>query len=245
MPEMQRKKQSQDLRDWLKQMEAAGELINVKGADREAEIGGIIDIAMRKMGRPAVLFDDVPGYKPGFRVLANLLTSVKRIALTLGLPANTSQVDLVRFWRDYMRDAPTIAPVEVNTGALLDNAFEGDDINLLDIPAPRWHEGDGGYFIGTGCMVIMKDPETGWVNYGAYRVQAQDKKTASVMISKGKHGDILMRKYHDAGKPCPIAVVVGVHPGLFAVAGLEIPYGKNEFDAAGGLIGEPVRIIRG
>lgn len=240
-----RKVQSQDLRDWIKQMEAAGELIHVSGADREAEIGGIIDIAMRKMGRPSVLFDNVPGYKPGFRVLSNLLTSVRRISLMLGLPANTSEVDLVRFWRDYMRDAPTIEPKVVNTGALLENSFEGDDIDLLSIPAPRWHEGDGGYFIGTGCMVIMKDPESGWVNYGAYRVQAHDKKTASVMISKGKHGDILMRKYHDAGKPCPIAVVVGVHPGLFAVAGLEIPYGKNEFDAAGGLLGDAVRVIHG
>jgi 4-hydroxy-3-polyprenylbenzoate decarboxylase len=29
------------------------------------------------------------------------------------------------------------------------------------------------------------------------------------------------------------------------VAGIEIPYGKNEYDAAGGLIGEPVEIITG
>ena len=245
MHDVHRRPQSQDLRDWLAQMEEAGELLRVKGADREREIGGIVDIAMRKMGRPAVLFEDIPDYAPGFRVLANLFTSVKRIALTLGLPANTSQVDLVRFWRDYMRDAPTVPPTEVNTGALLENSFEGDDVDLLTIPAPRWHEGDGGYFIGTGCMVIMKDPDTGWVNYGAYRIQAHDKRTASVMISKGKHGDILMRKYHDAGKPCPIAVVVGVHPGLFAVAGLEIPFGKNEFEAAGGLLGQSIRVIRG
>jgi 4-hydroxy-3-polyprenylbenzoate decarboxylase len=36
-----------------------------------------------------------------------------------------------------------------------------------------------------------------------------------------------------------------MHPGLFMVAGIEIPYGKNEYDAAGGLIGEPVEIITG
>jgi 4-hydroxy-3-polyprenylbenzoate decarboxylase len=65
------------------------------------------------------------------------------------------------------------------------------------------------------------------------------------MISKGKHGDILMRKYHDKGLPCPIAVVAGVHPGLFAVAGLEIPYGKNEYEAAGGLLGEQIRTVNG
>ena len=228
----------QDLRDWLAHMESAGELLKLSGADREREIGGVIDIAMRKMGRQAVLFDKVPGYDPSFRVVANLFTSVKRIALTLGLPGDTSEVELVRYWRDYMRNAPTLPPKQVNTGPLMENTFTGDDIDLLKIPAPRWHEGDGGYYIGTGGMVIMKDPDSGWINYGAYRIQVHDRRTASVMISKGKHGDILMRKYHDKGLPCPIAVVAGVHPGLFAVAGLEIPYGKNEYEAAGDLIDE-------
>ena len=235
----------QDLRDWLAHMESAGELLKLSGADREREIGGVIDIAMRKMGRPAVLFDKVPGYDPSFRVVANLFTSVKRIALTLGLPGDTSEVELVRYWRDYMRNAPTLPPKQVNTGPLMENTFTGDDIDLLKIPAPRWHEGDGGYYIGTGGMVIMKDPDSGWINYGAYRIQVHDRRTASVMISKGKHGDILMRKYHDKGLPCPIAVVAGVHPGLFAVAGLEIPYGKNEYEAAGGLLGEQIRTVNG
>ena len=235
----------QDLRDWLAHMESAGELLKLSGADREREIGGVIDIAMRKMGRQAVLFDKVPGYDPSFRVVANLFTSVKRIALTLGLPGDTTEVELVRYWRDYMRNAPTLPPKQVNTGPLMENTFTGDDIDLLKIPTPRWHEGDGGYYIGTGGMVIMKDPDSGWINYGAYRIQVHDRRTASVMISKGKHGDILMRKYHDKGLPCPIAVVAGVHPGLFAVAGLEIPYGKNEYEAAGGLLGEQIRTVNG
>jgi 4-hydroxy-3-polyprenylbenzoate decarboxylase len=34
-----------------------------------------------------------------------------------------------------------------------------------------------------------------------------------------------------------------MHPALFVVSGLEIPYGKNEYDVAGGLIGEPVDIV--
>ncbi len=65
------------------------------------------------------------------------------------------------------------------------------------------------------------------------------------MFSKGKHGDIIKRNYHERGEPCPIAVVCGMHPALFMIAGLEIPYGKNEYDAAGGLIGEPVEVIAG
>jgi 4-hydroxy-3-polyprenylbenzoate decarboxylase len=226
-------------------LEAAGDLQIVTGAERENEIGGIVDIYQRKAGRKAVLFDDIPGYPHGWRVAANILTSVKRIALTLGLPVTTTEIDLVRYWRNYMKDAKTIPPVPVNTGAVLDNVSFGDDIDLLKIPTPRWHELDGGHYIGTGCMVIMKDPDSGWINYGAYRVQVHDRKLASVMTSKGKHGNLIMRRYHERGQPCPIAVVVGMHPALFMVAGLEIPYGRNEYDAAGGLIGEPVQVIAG
>jgi UbiD family decarboxylase len=65
------------------------------------------------------------------------------------------------------------------------------------------------------------------------------------MCSKGKHGDMIQRKYHERGEPCPVVVVCGMHPALFMIAGLEIPHGKNEYDAAGGLIGEPVQVIRG
>jgi UbiD family decarboxylase len=65
------------------------------------------------------------------------------------------------------------------------------------------------------------------------------------MTSKGKHGKLIMRRWHELGKACPIAVVCGMHPALFMVAGIEIPYGKNEYDAAGRLLGEPVEVIIG
>ena len=50
-----------DLRDWLAQMEAAGELQKVSGADRKEEIGGIVDIYQRAANNKALLFDDIPG----------------------------------------------------------------------------------------------------------------------------------------------------------------------------------------
>ena len=235
----------QDLRTWIAEIEAAGELQHVTGADREEEIGGIVDFYQRRTGNPAVLFDDVPGYARGHRVLANILTAVPRINLTLGLAADADEMELVHYWRRYMKEAKSISPLNVNTGALLENVDEGNSINLFKIPVPKWHELDGGYYIGTGCMVVMRDPDTGWINYGAYRVQAHDAAVASIMCSKGKHGNLIMRSYHERGEPCPIAVVCGMHPALFMIAGLEIPYGKDEYDAAGGLLGEPVEIING
>ena len=235
----------QDLRSWIAKMEAAGEVQHVTGANRDEEIGGIVDFYQRKTGNKAVLFDEIPGYPKGHRVVANILTSIRRIHHTLGNPIDSSPLELVHYWRRYMKEARTIPPRIVNTGALLENVEEGKAIDIFKIPVPKWHELDGGYYIGTGDMVVMKDPDTGWINYGAYRVQAQDKNVASVMCSKGKHGDIIMRKYFDRGLPCPIAVVCGMHPILFMIAGLEIPYGKNEYDAAGGLLGEPVEVING
>jgi 4-hydroxy-3-polyprenylbenzoate decarboxylase len=154
-------------------------------------------------------------------------------------------MDLVRFWRTYMKEAKTIPPLAVESGPLTQNSYSGADIDLLKIPTPRWHEHDGGYYIGTGCMVIMRHPETGWVNYGAYRIQVQGRNAASIMTSKGKHGNLIMRAWHERGEPCPIAVVCGMHPALFMVAGIEIPYGKNEYDAAGRLLGEPAEVILG
>src|SRR3954464_10727504 len=166
-----RNEPKQDLRTWLDAMEAAGEIQHVKGANREAEIGGIVDFYQRATGNKAVMFDDIPGYPTGYRVIANILTSLKRIKLTLGLPPETSSMELIGFWRKYMKEAKTFPPVDVPTGLLMQNVMHGADVDLLKIPAPKWHEHDGGYYIGTGCMVVMRHPDTGWINYGAYRVQ--------------------------------------------------------------------------
>jgi 4-hydroxy-3-polyprenylbenzoate decarboxylase len=84
-----------DLRDWIAQIEAAGELQRVNGAERMEEIGGIVDLYMRSTNRPALLFDEIPGYPKGYRVLGNILTGVKRIALTFGMSPDIVEMDLV------------------------------------------------------------------------------------------------------------------------------------------------------
>src|SRR6185369_9545896 len=111
----------QDLRFWIDALRAAGELQEINGAEREAEIGGIVDLYMRKMGNPAVLFDDIPGYPRGHRILANILTSVRRINLTIGMPIESSAIELVSYWRKYMKEARNITPITVTSGPLLEN----------------------------------------------------------------------------------------------------------------------------
>src|SRR5215472_16695277 len=103
----------QDLRAWIAKLRAAGEVQDIAGAEREKEIGGIVDIYQRRIGNKAVMFDDVSGFPRGHRILANILTSLRRINITLGLDADASPNDLIHYWRRTMKEARAIAPVTV------------------------------------------------------------------------------------------------------------------------------------
>ena len=67
---------NKDLRDWISAIEAAGQLKTIKGAETKEEIGGFVDIYQRKMGNPALLFDEVPGFPKGHRVTATIWTKL-------------------------------------------------------------------------------------------------------------------------------------------------------------------------
>src|SRR5260370_40486706 len=109
---------NRDLRDWIEGIQAAGELKVIKGAEPKEEIGGIVDIYQRKMGNPALMFEEVPGYPKSFRVIANILTSVPRINVALALPPTSSETQLVHWWRDYMRKAPSLKPKDAHAAPL-------------------------------------------------------------------------------------------------------------------------------
>ena len=112
---------NKDLRDWIEEVKAAGELKVISGAEPKEEIGGLVDIHMRRMGNPAVMFDKIPGYPKGHRVIANILTSIPRTNLALGLPSQGSEMEQIQWWRNYFKNAPSQPTKAVNGGPLLDN----------------------------------------------------------------------------------------------------------------------------
>ncbi|HEX5451132.1 MAG TPA: UbiD family decarboxylase, partial [Candidatus Limnocylindrales bacterium] len=97
----------------------------------------------------------------------------------------------------------------------------------------------------TGSVVIQRDPDTGWVNLGCYRLMVHDAKRLGLMISAGKQGRLIMEKYWARGQACPIAVSLGHHPLLVLMAGLQAPVGVSEYDLAGSIAGEPVPVVTG
>ncbi len=235
-----------DLRAWIEEAERMGELQRFDGVNWDEEIGALIEInGLEGKKRPALLFDNIKDYPAGYRVLGSLLTSMPRLALTTGMPANVSGIEFVREWRNRMRNLKTIPPVLVNKGPVMENIMEGDDVDLFKFPVPRYHEADGGRYIGTASVTLTKDTDSDWVNLGTYRVQLHDKNTVGFFISPGKQGRIHREKYFAMGKPCPVAISVGQDPILFLVAGLGMPPGVCEYDIAGGIKGEPIEVIRG
>lgn len=231
----------QDLRDWLAAVEAIGQLQVVRGAHWRHEIGTISELWGSEA--QALIFDDIVDHEPGWRLVSNALRSPERIALTLGLPLTRSKPELTARVRAVMKDLRPLPPRRVNDGPVLSNVLTGDDVDLNRFPAPIWHEGDGGRFLGTGCLTTTVDPDTGWVNFGAYRVQLHDPRTTGVYMTLGKHGRMMVEKYWQRGKACPIAVSLGHHPLLFMAAGSEVPHGLSEYDYAGGLRGEPFDVV--
>ncbi len=120
------------------------------------------------------------------------------------------------------------------------------DIDILKIPTPKWHEHDGGRYIGTGCMVIMQHPDTGWINYGAYRIQAQDRNRRLDHDVQGQarqldHAALARTRQTVPDRRGVRHASCAVHGGRAS----KFPMASNEYEAAGRLLGEPVEVIIG
>src|SRR5207244_8061191 len=105
-----------DLRDWLAQVDELGELRVVRKATWQEDIGAVTELLDADEGAPAVLFDEIPGYPAGHRVLVNANGSPQRQAVTLGLDAAASagHDELLAFWRGVVRGLEPPEPEQVD-----------------------------------------------------------------------------------------------------------------------------------
>ena len=236
-----------DLRAWLSAVEALGELVAVKGADWNLELGAISELNVKKEAPPALLFDEIKGYPRGFRVLTCSTSSPARLASILRLGAERTHTGLVEKLRgkpaQWQAAAKNFRPVTVARGPVLENIQERVDV--LAFPSPLWHELDGGRYIGTGCSVVTRDLDSDWINVGTYRVQVLDRNHVALDMVPGKHGRIHYEKHKAAGKRFPVAIVCGADPLAYLISGIEVPFGMCEYDYMGAILGGPVGVIKG
>ena len=239
-----------DLREWIARIESLGELQHVAGAHWDLEIGTLSEINYRRKPPAALLFDDIVGYPRGYRVLPGSMSNARRMAVTLGLDPNLDTASLVKELRgkpmQWEAAAPRFEPEVVKTGPIFENVVERCNVDLTRFPAPRWHEHDGGRYIGTGVAVITSDPDTGRINVGAYRMMIQeDGRTATINAEAGKQGRAQYERWFEKHGKAPVVASFGHDPLLLMVAGTEIPNSISEYAYAGAMIGQKIPIVRG
>ncbi len=229
-----------DIRDFIEQAEAEGMLQRIKAeVDWDLELSHIAKLNEEKKG-PALLFENVKDYNSP--VITSVCTTTERLSLIMGMPRKSTLVDIMRKWVD--KHENKIPPKWVDSGPCKENIMMGDDVDLFNFPAPKYYPLDGGRFFGTAHFVITRDPDTDWVNLGTYRLQLLDKNHLGTMFIKGKHSDIMLKKYQALKKPMPVAVVVGCDPLLFLMGAARLSAFESEYDFAGSIRGEGIEVIK-
>jgi UbiD family decarboxylase len=241
----------QDLREFIELVDRLQALRRIEGADAKFEIGGITEVAAGRPDCPALLFDGIKGFARGMRVFTNATTNPQRAALALGIDPALRPLDALKAWMEKRKTLQPRPPIAVKDAVFLQNSMTGDAVDLAKFPAPVWHRHDGGPYIGSGSIVIMRDPDKGgstggWINASIYRIQVHGRNKVTVQFDHaGRHGAIIAKKYWDQGKPCPLAVVHGEDPALF-IAGFEyLPGGQSEYEFAGAIKGAPIEVFPG
>ena len=138
----------EDMREWIIEAEKLGELRVVKGASWEEDIGLAAEVVQHDENAPCIVFDDVPGCPPGFRMLINFFAG-KRKCMTMGFPTEWNKLELTDGVHKHMKSVESIPHKIVDTGSVFENILEGDEIDIEKFPAPMWHDKDGGRYIGT------------------------------------------------------------------------------------------------
>lgn len=238
----------QDLREWLQRVEEIGDLVRVKDAvSCEEEMSAIGYLVAKQNPSPAILFEAVKGYEKSpfkARLLWNILgPSIPRIALTMEEPPDTPTVELIRRVKDKLK-ARTL-PKEVSRAGFYENTLTGDKIDLTQLPIPKHWPLDGGRYAGTADAVITRDPDSGYLNVGTYRMMLQSKNEVGLYLSPGKDARLHITRSWQMGKPVQVAAAWGIDPLFMVVGSQTFPKNVSEYEFLGGIKGEPIPVIKG
>ncbi len=228
-----------DLRSFLEQVirEMPGQ-IKVVPHEVDPRFGctGLAERFARRNEYPALYFEKVKGSE--IPLIINLTATPERLALALG----STIEDVVRTYGE--RLAERIPPIWVarEEAPVKEVIWTGEQVDLGKLPF-LWHNAqDGGPYITSG-VGIVRDPESGAINAGVYRHQVYGRDEIGVWFIDTHHGAYIYRANEAAGRPTPIVIAIGHHPALIMGAVSRIPGIGGELEAAGALLGEPVRLV--
>jgi 4-hydroxy-3-polyprenylbenzoate decarboxylase len=193
-----------DLRNWIKALDRAGELKRIRTeADPILEVAEITDRVSKsrtqgKLGGHALLFENLKGH-PGQKLLINQFGSASRMRRALEVDSLDEIADRIRAFMDVkspqgfldkVKMLPMLAemgkffPKTVPTGPCKE-VVKRDNFSLLDFPILQCWPKDAGRFITLPC-VITRDPKTGKRNVGMYRMQIYDERSTGMHWQRQK-----------------------------------------------------------
>ncbi|MEI6304348.1 MAG: 4-hydroxy-3-polyprenylbenzoate decarboxylase [Betaproteobacteria bacterium] len=256
-----------DLRDFLAQLEAQGELKRVAVAvSPQLEMTEICDRVL-KAGGPAILFENVTGHS--MPVLGNLFGTPKRVAMGMGADSVESLRDIgkllaflkepeppkgfrdaIERWIPIGRQVMHMAPKVVSSAPCQEVVWEGKDVDLSRLPIQTCWPGDAGPLITWG-LTVTRGPQglptsKTRQNLGIYRQQviAPNKVIMRWLAHRGGALDYRDHCLAFPGKPFPMAVALGADPATILGAVTPVPDALSEYQFAGLLRGAKTELIK-
>lgn len=253
--------QYKDLRDFLTQLEALGELKRIQTeVDPKLEMTEICDRILKAQG-PAVLFEHPKGHT--MPVLGNLFGTPKRVALGMGqesvealrevgkLLAYLKEPDPPKGLKDAWDKLPVLkqvlnmAPKELSSAPCQEIVWEGSDADLSRIPVQTCWPGDAAPLITWG-LTVTRGPNKTRQNLGIYRQQVIGPNKVIMRWLAHRGGALDFREFslQNPGKPYPLAVALGADPATILGAVTPVPDSLSEYQFAGLLRGAKTEVVK-
>ena len=255
-----------DLRDFIAQLESAGELKRISHpVSTDLEMTEISDRVLRREG-PALLFEKPMhnGVAASMPVLTNLFGTPKRVAWGMGaedvgalrqtgeLLASLREPEAPKGLRDALATVSMLksalwdmSPKTIKGAACQDIVLEGKDVDLNQIPLQRCWPGDIAPLLTWG-LVITRGPNAKRQNLGIYRQQliGRNKLIMRWLSHRGGALDFRDHALANPGTPFPIAVALGADPATILGAVTPVPDSLSEYQFAGLLRGSRTEVTK-
>jgi 4-hydroxy-3-polyprenylbenzoate decarboxylase len=200
----------------------------------DQEISGVVWSLAAQGRAPLLLFERVRNLS--VKVATNVFACRTRAARLLG----TTAAGLHDAYQAHAREARE--PELVATGPILD-IVEDRNIDLATLPLINHFETDRAPYITNG-IIIAEHPETRAGNMSYHRAMVHSRTELATSLHSRGHLWRLLALATERKKPLPVAMMIGAHPLIMMAGSARVPYGTDERHIAGGLLGEPLRVVR-